>query len=80
MSAIVPPAGALGELASRLQADDDGSVRRDYCTSFETAIGSARMRLREPLAPEEFEMNAALTEGAELSAEVISAVWHTLHP
>lgn len=80
MSAVIPQAAALGELASRLQADDDGGLRREYCDMFAIAAEGARKRLHEPLTSEEFETNAALAEGAELSTEVISTVWSVLHP
>ena len=80
MNVIVPQGIALGELASRLQADTSGELRREYCEMFASAQGTARRRLQEPQPAEEFEMNAALMEGAQLCDEVISAVWHALHP
>lgn len=80
MSAVIPQTATLGELASRLQADDGGVVRREYCEMFAIAAEGARKRLHEPLTSEAFETNAALAESAELSAEVISKVWSVLHP
>lgn len=80
MSAVFPENGVLGELASRLQADYDGSLRREYCEMFSTAAEAARKRLHEPLTSEEFETNVALAGSAGLSAEVIATVWSVLHP
>lgn len=80
MKVIVPQGEALGDLASRLQSDTNGELRRDYCEMFANAQDMARRRLQEPQAAEDFEMNAALMEGAQLCDEVVSAVWHALHP
>ena len=79
MNAITPDGPVLGELASRLQADQDGSVRREYCEMFLAAKIAARKRLHEPLMSEEFETHAAVAAGADLSIEVISTVWSALH-
>lgn len=80
MNVVVPQGVALGDLASRLQADTSGELRREYCEMFANAQSTARRRLQEPQSAEEFEMNAALMEGAQLCEETISAVWHALHP
>lgn len=80
MTVIVPQGVALGDLASRLQADTAGELRREYCEMFANAQDTARRRLQEPQAAEDFEMNAALMEGAQLCDEVVSTVWHALHP
>jgi hypothetical protein len=80
MNVVVPQGIALGELASRLQSDASGELRREYCEMFASAQSTARRRLQEPQTTQEFEMNAALMEGAQLCEEVISAVWHALHP
>jgi hypothetical protein len=80
MRAVVPNGVALGELASRLQADETGELKREYCAMFIAAQGEARRRLHEPLPPEDHEMAAALAEGAQHCAEVIDAVWSAMHP
>lgn len=80
MNVVVPQGIALSELASRLQADASGELRREYCKMFASARSTARRRLQEPQTTEEFEMNAALMEGTQLCDAVISAVWHALHP
>lgn len=77
---VVPAVSSLGELASRLAADSEGQVRREYCEMFDAAQAAARRRLYEPLTPEEHETNAALVESAQLCSEVIAAVWQSLHP
>jgi hypothetical protein len=77
---VLRPQGALGELANRLEADVSGEIRREYCEMFAAARDTARRRLQEPQSAEEFDMNAALMESAQLCDEVISAVWHALHP
>lgn len=77
---VIVPVTALGELASRLQADQSGELRREYCEMFAAVQDSARWRCQEPLPKEEFERNAALLEAAQLCDEVISAVWRALHP
>jgi hypothetical protein len=77
---VIMPQAALGELASRLQGDASGELRREYCDMFVAAQDVARRRLQEPQTAEEFDMNAALMEGAQLCDEVVVAVWHALHP
>ncbi|WP_129646160.1 hypothetical protein [Peristeroidobacter agariperforans] len=76
----VPTGVALGELATRLQADDSGAVKREYCDMFNAAQGEARRRLHEPLPAPDFETTAALVTGTQQCTEVIEAVWNALHP
>ena len=76
----VPTGVALGELATRLQADSSGAVKREYCDMFNTAQGEARRRLHEPLPAPEYETTAALVTGTQQCTEVIDAVWNALHP
>ena len=80
MNVVIPQAAAFSELASRLQADASGEARREYHEMFSMALTHARRRLQEPQTADEFDMEAALMEGAQLCDEVISAVWHALHP
>jgi hypothetical protein len=77
---IVPTDVALGELASRLRADESGDLQREYSALFDKAQGDARRRLYEPLTTEEHEATLALAEGTRHCTDVINAVWHALHP
>jgi hypothetical protein len=79
MTAVTPTA-ALGELASRLQADQSGELRREQCAMFDSAQSDARRRMYEPLTTEEHEATLALAEGTRHCTDVINAVWNALHP
>ena len=74
------PITALGEFASRLQADEAGDVKRECCGIFDAAHSEARRRLYEPLTTDEHEETVALVEGTRQCSEVISTVWNALHP
>ena len=76
----VPTGVPLGELAMRLQADDAGAVKREYCDMFDAAQGEARRRLHQPLPAQDYETAAALVEGTQQCTAVIEAVWNALHP
>jgi len=76
----VTPTVALGELASRLRADESGELKREQCAMFDAAHGDARRRLHEPLTTEEHEATLALAEGTRQCTDVITAVWNALHP
>ena len=78
---IRAPAGVpLGEFASRLQADESGTIKREYCEMFDAAQSEARRRMYEPLTTEEHEAAAALAESTQLCSEVVGKVWSALHP
>jgi hypothetical protein len=80
MKALPPGDPAVfGDLARRLHEDVDGKVLADYRQSFETLLFSARKKLHEPLSAEGFETSTAMAESAQLSLEVISSVWDSLH-
>ena len=76
----VPTGTALGEFASRLQADEAGAVKREYCEMFDAAQSEARRRMHEPLTTEEHEAAAALAESTRQCSEVVGTVWSALHP
>jgi hypothetical protein len=76
----VPDERRLGELASRLCADESGEVRREYCRMFDMAQDEARRRLHEPLTAEDHEAAAALADGVRQCSKVIHQVWNVLHP
>ena len=69
----------FGELARRLHADVDGKLLAEYRQSFATMQLMAQKRLHEPLSTEEFATRTAMADGARLGAEVITAVWDSLH-
>lgn len=69
----------LGQLGQRLAADDSGVVLAEYRNCFDAAASAARQRLVEPLTSEQFAATEALAEGAALSADVIEAVWQSIH-
>ena len=77
---IVPTMAPLGELASRLQADESGAIKRECCDRFDAAHSEARRRMYEPLTTEEHEIAAALAESTQLCSEVVGKVWSALHP
>jgi hypothetical protein len=76
----VPTGAPLGEFASRLQADESGSIKREYCEMFDAAQSEARRRMYEPLTTEEHEAAAALAESTRQCSEVVGRVWSALHP
>jgi hypothetical protein len=80
MKAVMPTDAPLGELASRLRADEVGDVKREYCDMFDSSQSEARRRLQEPLMPQEHEATVALADGARQCSEVINAVWNAMHP
>ena len=77
---MVPSQTPLGEFASRLQADESGAMKREYCEMFDGAHSEARRRMYEPLTTEEHEAAAALAESTQLCSEVVGKVWSALHP
>lgn len=79
-SLAVPTATPLGEFASRLQADESGAMKREYCEMFDAAHSEARRRTYEPLTTEEHEAAAALAESTQLCSDVVGKVWSALHP
>ena len=76
----VPTGAPLGELASRLQADESGAIKREYCEMFDAAQSEARRRMYEPLTTQEHEAAAALAESTRQCSEVVGMVWSALHP
>jgi hypothetical protein len=76
----VPAGTALGEFASRLQADTAGTIKREYCEMFDAAQSEARRRMYEPLTADEHEAAAALAESTRQCSEVVGMVWSALHP
>ena len=80
MRVIVPNGVALGELATRLAADGTGEVKAEYREMFVKAQNDARRQMHEPLPPADYEMSAALAEGARQCVAVIDAVWDAMHP
>lgn len=77
---MVPTGTPLGEFASRLQADESGAIKREYCAMFDAAHSEARRRMYEPLTTEEHEAAAALAESTQQCSEVVGKVWIALHP
>lgn len=77
---VVPTEAPLGEFASRLQADESGAIKREYCDMFDAAQSEARRRMYEPLTTEEHEAAAALAESTRQCSEVVGMVWSALHP
>lgn len=77
---VVPAATPLGEFASRLQMDESGTIKREYCELFDAAQSEARRRMYEPLTTEEHEAAAALAESTRQCSEVVGMVWNALHP
>ena len=77
----IPPGGpaTFGVLAARLHADVDGKLLADYRQSFETLRLAASKKLHEALEEREFAFHSAAAESAQLSVEVISSVWDSLH-
>jgi hypothetical protein len=63
-----------GDLARRLAADHDGSLRREYESFFDAARTNAHRRLHEALAPDAFATQQALVESTALASEVIAQV------
>ena len=80
MTSLMVPTGALGEFAARLQADESGAIKREYCEMFDAAQSEARRRMYEPLTTEEHEAAAALAESTQQCSEVVGKVWSALHP
>jgi len=69
----------LGELGRRLLADASGEVLAEYRDGFLAASRTARQRLSQPLTPQQFAMTQAIADSASLSADVIAAVWQSMH-
>jgi hypothetical protein len=80
LDAVIPEGVPLGVLASALQADQNGTMRRELMELFTDASSEARRRLHEPLTPQDHDATAALAKAASECTEVIDAVWNALHP
>ncbi len=80
LDVVIPEGVPLGVLASALQADQTGAVKRELIELFDGAGTDARRRLHEPLMPQDHDRTAALAQAASECAEVIDAVWNALHP
>jgi hypothetical protein len=80
LDALIPQDVPLGVLASALQADQSGAMRRELMELFTDASNEARRRLHEPLTPQDHDATAALAKASGECAEVIDAVWNALHP
>ena len=73
------PAAPLGDLASRLQADESGALRDEYCAMFDGIQTDARRRTFEPLTAAEHEEAAALALCAQRCSEIVRLIWKALH-
>lgn len=73
------PTAPLSELASRLQADEAGALRDEYCAMFDAAQTDARRRTFEPLPTEEHEESVLLAMCTQSCSEIVSDVWKALH-
>jgi hypothetical protein len=80
LDAVVPDGVPLGVLASALQSDQNGAVKRELIELFASAGSDARRRLHEPLTPQDHDATAALAQAASECTDVIDAVWNALHP
>jgi hypothetical protein len=69
----------LGQLGQRLLADSSGAILAEYRNCFDEAAMTARQRLVEPLTPEQFAATQAIAESAALSADVLAAIWQSMH-
>ena len=79
MQVYLDESAQLGELGRRLLADASGEVLTEYRDGFETAARTARQRLSQPLTPQQFAVTQAIADSAALSADVIAAVWQSMH-
>jgi len=66
-------------LAKQLIQDDQADIKNAYFEAFEALQIQAAKNLRQPMSPQEFEINQAAFDVANVATEVLTRFWDRYH-